>query len=106
MGSSRSRVLSVGCRELKTRLGTYMRQIKDGATIIVTERGRPIAELRPPTMAAGGLEERLDQLAAAGLVTREVREPLPLQDFRPISAAVTAPGSASEAVIEDRAERF
>jgi prevent-host-death family protein len=106
MGSSRSRVLSVGCRELKTRLGTYMRQIKDGATIIVTERGRPIAELRPPTTAAGGLEERLDQLAAAGLVTREVREPAPLQDFRPIIAAVPASGSASEAVIEDRAERF
>jgi antitoxin (DNA-binding transcriptional repressor) of toxin-antitoxin stability system len=83
-----------------------MRQIKDGATIIVTERGRPIAELRPPSMAAGGLEERLDQLAAAGLVTREVREPPPLEDFRPIIAAVPASGSASEAVTGDREDRF
>ena len=105
MSSSRSRVIAVGCRELKTRLGTYMRQIKDGATIIVTERGRPIAELRP-TVAGGGLEERLYQLAAEGLVTREVREPPPLHDFRPIRAAVPAPGSASEAVTEDREDRF
>jgi prevent-host-death family protein len=98
-------LLSIGCRELKTRLGTYMRQVKDGATIIVTERGRPIAELRPAA-AGGGLEERLDQLAAAGLVTREVREPPPLQDFRPISAAGSAAGSVSKAVTEDREDRF
>ena len=63
-----------------------MRHVKNGATIIVTERGRPIAELRP-TLAGGGLEERLDQLAAEGLVTREAREPPPFQDFRPIRAA-------------------
>src|SRR5258708_40009371 len=105
MSSSRSRVLSVGCRELKTRLGTYMRQIKDGATIIVTERGRPIAELRPSAMAAGGLEERLDQLVAAGLVTREVRGPLPLEDLPPIIAALPASGAPSGSPIDDPAER-
>lgn len=82
-----------------------MRQVKNGATIIVTERGRPIAELRP-TLVGGGLEERLDRLAAEGLVTREVREPLPLQDFRPINAVASAAGSASRAVTEDREDRF
>jgi prevent-host-death family protein len=101
MSSLRSRVLSVGCRELKTRLGSYMRQVKDGATIIVTERGRPIAELRAAAVGEG-LEERLHQLAADGMVTREVREPAVLQDFRPIGA----PGSASKALIEDREDRF
>jgi len=36
----------VGARELKTRLGTYLRQVRRGATLVVTERGEPVAELR------------------------------------------------------------
>lgn len=101
MWSTSSRPLAVGCRELKTRLGTYMRRVKAGATIIVTERGQPIAELRPVAMGAG-LEERLDQLSARGVVSREVREPSPLPQFRPISTA----RSASQALIEERDDRF
>ena len=101
MGSSLSRPLAVGCRELKTRLGAYMRQVKAGATLIVTERGRPIAELRP--IAAGSdLEERLYQLAARGLVSREVRESSPLMDFRPIASS----SSVSLALVVERDDRF
>jgi prevent-host-death family protein len=93
--------LAVGCRELKTRLGTYMRHVKEGATILVTERGRPIAELRP-VPSRNDVEEALYRLAAQGLVSREVREPLPLEDFRPIKSTK----SLSQAIIEDRKDRF
>jgi antitoxin (DNA-binding transcriptional repressor) of toxin-antitoxin stability system len=78
-----------------------MRRVKAGATILVTERGQPIAELRPVSTGAG-LEERLYQLAAQGLVSREVREPSPLEKFQPISAAQPV----SQALIEDREDRF
>jgi antitoxin (DNA-binding transcriptional repressor) of toxin-antitoxin stability system len=78
-----------------------MRQVKAGATLIVTERGRPIAELRPVT-AGSDLEERLDQLAARGLVSREVREPSSLMDFRPIATS----SSVSRALVEERDDRF
>jgi prevent-host-death family protein len=101
MRSSISRPLAVGCRELKTRMGAYMQQVKAGATIIVTERGRPIAELRP-VAAGAGLEERLYQLAARGLVSREVRDSSPLPDFRPIASAT----SVSQALVEERDDRF
>ena len=37
----------VGARELKTRLGTYLRRVREGRTLLVTDRGEPIAELRP-----------------------------------------------------------
>ena len=37
---------TVGSRELKTRLGTYLRQVREGMTLVVTERGLPVAELR------------------------------------------------------------
>jgi prevent-host-death family protein len=37
----------VGARELKTRLGTYLRRVREGNTLLVTDRGEPVAELRP-----------------------------------------------------------
>lgn len=43
---------TVGARELKNRLGRYLRQVEAGDTILVTERGRPLAELRPLPPAA------------------------------------------------------
>jgi prevent-host-death family protein len=95
---------SVGSRELKTRLGTYLRKVKEGATLIVTERGRPIAELRPITVG-DGLEERLYRLAAQGLVTREIREPAGLGDFQPVALAPASP-AVSAALLEDREDRF
>lgn len=57
--------LRVGTRELKSRLSEYLRRVKDGETIIVTERGRTIGQIVPvkPT-----LEKRLKGLAESGIV--------------------------------------
>jgi prevent-host-death family protein len=92
---------SVGSRELKTRLGTYLRQVRDGATLIVTDRGRPVAELRPLERYQGGAEARLRELAALGVVSGGVGERVPLAPFEPIRGA-----SLSQAIIEDREDRF
>jgi prevent-host-death family protein len=60
---------SVGSRELKTRLGSYLRKVQSGVTLVVTERGRPVAELRPIGSSTGSLEDRLAELAALGVVS-------------------------------------
>ena len=60
---------SVGSRELKTRLGSYLRRVQAGVTLIVTERGRPVAELRPIGSGTRSLEDRLAELAAIGVVS-------------------------------------
>jgi len=54
----------VGTRELKNKLSEYMRRVKAGETIIVTERGKTIGQIVPvkPT-----LEERLQAMVDAGL---------------------------------------
>lgn len=39
---------TVGVRELKARLSAYLRQVRSGRKLLVTEHGRVIAELRPP----------------------------------------------------------
>ena len=44
---------TVGIRELKSRLSHYVRRAEAGEVVVVTDRGRVVAELRPP-----GLGER------------------------------------------------
>ncbi|HEX9668238.1 MAG TPA: type II toxin-antitoxin system prevent-host-death family antitoxin [Thermoanaerobaculia bacterium] len=39
---------SVGIRELKNRLSHYLREVRRGEVVQVTDRGEVIAELRPP----------------------------------------------------------
>lgn len=61
---------TVGVRELKNRLSAYLRQVSSGETLLVTDRGRVVAELAPPRpperqSAAAGIAE----LARRGLLT-------------------------------------
>ena len=39
--------LVVGAREFKTRLGTYLRRVREGRILTITDRGRPVAEVMP-----------------------------------------------------------
>lgn len=40
---------AVGIRELKNRLSEYLRAVRSGEQVLVTDRGRVIAELRAPS---------------------------------------------------------
>jgi len=92
---------TVGARELKTRLGTYLRKVRGGTTIVITDRGEPIAELRPLDRASDPTEAALARLEARGLITRGQKKPR--KPFRPIK--LRGP-SASQALQEDREDRF
>lgn len=89
----------VGARELKVRLGTYLRRVREGQTLVVTDRGQPVAELRPIAGDAG-LEAVLARLEGRGVVTRPTRKRL--APFRGVESGA----SLSSAVIEDREDRF
>lgn len=63
----------VGIKELKAKLSQYIRLVKAGETVLVTERDEVVAELRPGRRQAplsGPFEETLDALAASGEITR------------------------------------
>lgn len=62
---------AVGLRELKNRLSAYVRLVRAGESIQVTDRGEVVAELCPPGRAAAGDEtpSGLAELARKGLVT-------------------------------------
>ena len=55
----------VGIRELKARLSECVREVKAGATIVVTDHGRRVARLVPETPS---LEDRLDTLKKTGAI--------------------------------------
>ncbi len=93
----------VGSRELKARLGTYLRQVREGATLVVTDRGRPVAELRPLPTQVDTLSGALGDLTARGVLGGNVRERPRLRSFEPI-ANLGAP--VSDAIATDREDRF
>ena len=92
---------AVGARDLKTRLGSYLREVRRGRTIVVTDRGEPVAELRPIVLAETGDVARLDRLVALGRLSRASK--VPLSTFRPIRRK--GPW-LSRAIAEDREDRF
>ena len=104
MQTQNSSHLSVGSRELKTRLGTYLRQVRQGATLVVTDRGRPVAELRPLSLETQGLEGRLERLAARGvLVMPEGGQRQPFEELEPLQ---NAGASLTDAILKDREDRI
>lgn len=62
---------AVGVREMKNRLSAYLRLVAEGETVLVTDRGRVVAQLAPPPVhgpPAISEDEALRRLAAAGKV--------------------------------------
>jgi len=90
---------TVGSRELKTRLGGYLQKVREGTTIVITDRGEPVAELKPLRRTGDELAA-LERLQALGTVTREENRPLaPFRPIRPRGPPV------SDAILEDRNDR-
>lgn len=93
------RPATVGARELKTRLGGYLQQVRQGRTLVITDRGEPVAELKP-LHRSGTENAKLERLKTLGAVTR--LENRPLAPFRPIRGRGP---SVSDAILEDRDDR-
>lgn len=89
-------MLQVGVRALKARLSEFIRRAADGETIVVTERGRPVAQLTAHHSAE--LPPRLVELVRRGeitLGTKPRRLPKP-------RARMKTGSSLSDIVLEER----
>jgi antitoxin (DNA-binding transcriptional repressor) of toxin-antitoxin stability system len=62
---------AVAVRELKNRLSAYLREVAAGEVVLVTDRGRVVAELRRPNVEGlqSPAEQALGRLVAAGALT-------------------------------------
>lgn len=81
----------MGVRELHDRLSEHLDLVAEGAEIVVTRRGRPIARL-----SAIGRDDALDELVQRGLVTP------PENPRRPKQPRAQSRGSVSDLVGEQR----
>ena len=102
MATARARISeqAVGVRELKAKLSEHLAEVKAGATITVTERGKPIARLVPIERIEP--PENLRPLIEAGLVSWSG---LPLLPFKPIKLKGEGP-TGSQMISEGREDRF
>ena len=96
------RMKAVGVRELKNRLSEYLRLVRNGEEILVTDRGEVVAELRQPSprmvVPYPGLLEAVHQgRARLGMPNRP-------DLYRRLDAVVPA-GTAARLLDEERGER-
>jgi prevent-host-death family protein len=81
----------IGIRELRQNASRYLREVEAGATIEVTDRGRPVARLTPVPV-----ESELERLYVSGRITRASRpwdsgrKPRPQDPGRPTASEVLA----------------
>ena len=86
---------TVGIRELKANLSHYLRKVKSGEKIIITDRKKEVAVILPKGKESA--DERLLQLVQRGLAHWSGGKPTGMP-----SRLQSKGGSVSEAVLEDR----
>jgi antitoxin (DNA-binding transcriptional repressor) of toxin-antitoxin stability system len=95
---------TIGVRDLKARLSQILREVQDGETVLVTDRGRVVAELRKPdggTFADSKVDRELARLAASGEMRLAERP-----KFRyPVSPISLPDGTAQELLDATREDR-
>ena len=90
---------SVGLREANIHFTSYISKVRAGEEIILTDRGVPIAIIKPLTPAASPIKIRLKQLEESGMLRRAKGE------FT-LTEPVSCKGALiSETVIDERRER-
>jgi prevent-host-death family protein len=62
---------TVGVRDLKNKLSEYLRRVRLGESLLVTDRGEVVAELQPPGQRQGdpSVPAGLQSLVKRGLLT-------------------------------------
>ena len=89
----------IGSREFKNRLGRYLRAVRQGKTLVITDRGTPVAKVGPPDNIEAEVTDewrRLEELEAQGLLRLGRGK---LKPFRPVK---NTGKPASQMIIEDR----
>ena len=86
---------TIGIRELKSRLSYYLRRVKAGETLIITERGKPVGQIVPVDIP---MEERIAHLLQSGSAAWNGKR---LDHYRP-KAVNRGNRQISDLIVEDR----
>ena len=86
---------TVGIRELKARLSTYLQQVKAGSTVVITDRGKPVGRIIP---IKPSVDEQMQELLQTGLVAWSGRK---LAAIDPV-AQTRGKRTIADLLLEDR----
>ena len=89
--------------EAKNHLSALVDRVKGGASVLIVDRGRPVARLEPVGATSGDGDERLLGLIRAGVV-RPRRATLPKDFFDGPLPKPKRGTSALHALLEERRE--
>ncbi len=83
---------AVAVRELKNRLSAYLREVKAGEVVLVTDRGTVVAELRQPTaeVVLSDTDAALARLSADGLLVPGLPQSPEAYGESPLGEAVSS----------------
>lgn len=95
---------AVGIRDLKNRLSEYLRLVRAGERVLVTDRGEVVAELGPPGEATTqrDLPPRLRELIRQGLATPAAPRGGHRYEIQP---RLVPDGTAERLIDENRGDR-
>lgn len=96
---------TVGVRELKNRLSEYLREVRRGESVLVTDRGEVVAELSPPGhgLSDASVPAGLRALARRGLAT--LGAPGKSGIYKALPRARRGDRSAAQLLDEERGSR-
>lgn len=90
--------VTVGIRELRNNLRSWLERVKAGEEVVVTERGKPVAQLTPLDSGRRKLQELID----AGLVRPPLSKKRHKIDLSKIPSIDGDGPTLSDIVIEQR----
>lgn len=92
--------MRLGLREANQHFARTIKAVRAGQEVVLTDRGRPIAVIKPIKDEAGGQVAALRAMAEEGLITLPDRKgPMPTPRWRPVKVK-GAP--VSRTIIDDR----
>lgn len=98
-----------GIRKFKAHLSSYLREVQAGETVLVTDRGRVVAELRQPEDQPTSLdpdEAAYRELVKSGLVIPAKKNPKDIQWIWEWKGPGLPKGTAQEILDADREDRW
>ena len=94
--------MRLGLREANQRFSKAIKAVRSGKEVVLTERGRPIAVIKP-IKEEDAEQTALQAMADEGLITLPSRKgPMPAPRWRPVKVKGKP---LSQTVIEDREDR-
>jgi prevent-host-death family protein len=94
--------MKLGLREANQRFSKAIKAVRAGKEVVLTERGRAIAVIKP-LQEADTQEAALKAMADEGLITLPSRQgPMPVPRWRPVKIKGKP---LSQTIIEDREDR-